>query len=107
MDDTRGRWAKTSQSRSPVRVRLAPGAEVGRSPRKVRFAPISVEFVRGHCCSKADTHERNQAGCPDFRLATAFRSFTKIQKHAKAIYLACIGWTVLDAAVVISVIVHS
>jgi uncharacterized protein with PQ loop repeat len=29
-----------------------------------------------------------------------------IQKHDKTIYLACIGWVLLDAAVVIGVIVH-
>jgi uncharacterized protein with PQ loop repeat len=30
-----------------------------------------------------------------------------IQKHDKTIYLACVGWVLLDAAVVIGVIVHS
>lgn len=30
-----------------------------------------------------------------------------IQKRDKTIYLACIGWILLDAAVVIGVIVHS
>ena len=30
-----------------------------------------------------------------------------LQKHDKTIYLACIGWVLLDAAVVIGVIVHS
>ena len=29
-----------------------------------------------------------------------------IQKHDKTIYLACIGWIVLDAAIVVGVIVH-
>ena len=29
-----------------------------------------------------------------------------IQKHDKTIYLACIGWILLDAAIVIGVIVH-
>jgi uncharacterized protein with PQ loop repeat len=29
-----------------------------------------------------------------------------IQKHDKTIYLACIGWIVLDATIVIGVIVH-
>jgi uncharacterized protein with PQ loop repeat len=29
-----------------------------------------------------------------------------IQKHDKTIYLACIGWIFLDAAVVVGVIVH-
>ena len=29
-----------------------------------------------------------------------------LQKHDKTIYLACIGWIVLDAAVVAGVIVH-
>ena len=29
-----------------------------------------------------------------------------IQKHDKTIYLACIGWIVLDTAIVIGVIVH-
>jgi hypothetical protein len=53
------------------------------------------------------TNETKPAARTSNILATAFRSFTKIQKHAKAIYLACIGWTVLDAAVVIGVIVHS
>jgi uncharacterized protein with PQ loop repeat len=30
-----------------------------------------------------------------------------MQKHDKTIYLACIGWILLDAAVVIGVVVHS
>ena len=30
-----------------------------------------------------------------------------IQKRDKTIYLACVGWIVLDAAVVVGVIVHS
>jgi uncharacterized protein with PQ loop repeat len=30
-----------------------------------------------------------------------------IQKRDKTIYLACVGWVVLDAAVVIGIIVHS
>jgi uncharacterized protein with PQ loop repeat len=30
-----------------------------------------------------------------------------IQKRDKTIYLACVGWVLLDAAVVIGVIVHS
>lgn len=29
-----------------------------------------------------------------------------LQKHDKTIYLACVGWVLLDAAVVIGVIVH-
>jgi uncharacterized protein with PQ loop repeat len=29
-----------------------------------------------------------------------------LQKHDKTIYLACIGWVVLDAAVVVGVIIH-
>jgi len=29
-----------------------------------------------------------------------------IQKHDKTIYLACIGWIILDAAIVVGVIVH-
>ena len=29
-----------------------------------------------------------------------------VQKHDKTIYLACIGWILLDAAVVIGVVVH-
>jgi hypothetical protein len=29
-----------------------------------------------------------------------------IRKHDKTIYLACIGWVLLDAAVVIGAIVH-
>jgi uncharacterized protein with PQ loop repeat len=29
-----------------------------------------------------------------------------IQKHDKTIYLACIGWVLLDAAVVVGVIIH-
>jgi len=29
-----------------------------------------------------------------------------LQKHDKTIYLACVGWVVLDVAVVIGVIVH-
>jgi uncharacterized protein with PQ loop repeat len=29
-----------------------------------------------------------------------------LQKHDKTIYLACIGWVLLDAAVVVGVIVH-
>jgi hypothetical protein len=29
-----------------------------------------------------------------------------VQKHDKTIYVACIGWIVLDAAVVVGVIVH-
>ena len=29
-----------------------------------------------------------------------------IQKHDKTIYLACIGWILLDAAIVIGIIVH-
>ena len=29
-----------------------------------------------------------------------------IQKHDKTIYLACIGWILLDASIVIGVIVH-
>jgi uncharacterized protein with PQ loop repeat len=29
-----------------------------------------------------------------------------IQKHDKTIYLACVGWVFLDAAVVIGIIVH-
>lgn len=29
-----------------------------------------------------------------------------IQKHDKTIYLACVGWILLDAAIVIGVIVH-
>jgi uncharacterized protein with PQ loop repeat len=29
-----------------------------------------------------------------------------LQKHDKTIYLACVGWVILDAAVVIGVIVH-
>ena len=29
-----------------------------------------------------------------------------IRKHDKTIYLACIGWVLLDAAIVIGVIVH-
>ena len=29
-----------------------------------------------------------------------------VQKHDKTIYLACVGWVLLDAAVVIGVIVH-
>ena len=30
-----------------------------------------------------------------------------LQKHDKTIYLACVGWILLDAAVVIGVVVHS
>src|SRR3954453_13121444 len=30
-----------------------------------------------------------------------------VQKHDKTIYLACIGWILLDAAVVVGVVVHS
>ena len=30
-----------------------------------------------------------------------------LQKHDKTIYLACIGWIALDAAIVVGVIVHS
>lgn len=30
-----------------------------------------------------------------------------IQKHDKTIYLACIGWILLDAAIVTGVIIHS
>jgi len=30
-----------------------------------------------------------------------------LQKHDKTIYLACIGWVLLDAAVVIGVIIYS
>ena len=30
-----------------------------------------------------------------------------LQKHDKTIYLACLGWIVLDAAIVAGVIVHS
>ena len=30
-----------------------------------------------------------------------------LQKHDKTIYLACIGWVLLDLAVVIGVVVHS
>jgi uncharacterized protein with PQ loop repeat len=30
-----------------------------------------------------------------------------IRKHDKTIYLACIGWILLDSAVVIGVVVHS
>ena len=29
-----------------------------------------------------------------------------VQKHDKTIYLACVGWVLLDAAVVIGVVVH-
>jgi len=29
-----------------------------------------------------------------------------LQKHDKTIYLACVGWVLLDAAIVIGVIVH-
>jgi len=29
-----------------------------------------------------------------------------LQKHDKTIYLACVGWVVLDVAIVIGVIVH-
>jgi hypothetical protein len=29
-----------------------------------------------------------------------------IQKRDKAIYLACVGWVLLDAAIVVGVIVH-
>ena len=29
-----------------------------------------------------------------------------LQKHDKTIYLACVGWVLLDAAVVIGIIVH-
>jgi uncharacterized protein with PQ loop repeat len=29
-----------------------------------------------------------------------------VQKHDKTIYLACIGWVLLDAAIVIGVVVH-
>jgi uncharacterized protein with PQ loop repeat len=29
-----------------------------------------------------------------------------VRKHDKSIYLACIGWIILDAAIVIGVIVH-
>src|SRR6266853_2352904 len=30
-----------------------------------------------------------------------------LQKHDKTIYLACVGWVLLDAAIVIGVIVHT
>jgi len=30
----------------------------------------------------------------------------RLQKHDKTIYLACVGWVLLDLAVVIGVIVH-
>jgi uncharacterized protein with PQ loop repeat len=30
-----------------------------------------------------------------------------LQKHDKTIYLACLGWIALDAAIVVGVIVHS
>jgi hypothetical protein len=30
-----------------------------------------------------------------------------LHKHAKTIYLACIGWIALDAAIVAGVIVHA
>jgi uncharacterized protein with PQ loop repeat len=30
-----------------------------------------------------------------------------LQKHDKTIYLACMGWIALDAAIVVGVIVHS
>jgi len=30
-----------------------------------------------------------------------------IQKRDKAIYLACVGWVLLDAAVVIGIVIHS
>jgi uncharacterized protein with PQ loop repeat len=30
-----------------------------------------------------------------------------VQKHDKTIYLACIGWIVLDAAIVVGVAIHS
>src|SRR5687767_4489922 len=30
-----------------------------------------------------------------------------LQKHDKTIYLACIGWIALDAAIVVGVIVHA
>jgi uncharacterized protein with PQ loop repeat len=30
-----------------------------------------------------------------------------LQKHDKTIYLACIGWIALDAAIVVGVMVHS
>ena len=30
-----------------------------------------------------------------------------MQKHDKTIYLACVGWILLDAAVVIGVVMHS
>ncbi|MGH9719059.1 MAG: SemiSWEET family transporter [Bryobacteraceae bacterium] len=29
-----------------------------------------------------------------------------LQKHDKTIYLACVGWVLLDAAIVIGIIVH-
>ena len=29
-----------------------------------------------------------------------------VQKHDKTIYLACVGWVLLDAAIVIGVVVH-
>jgi len=30
-----------------------------------------------------------------------------VQKHDKTIYVACIGWIVLDAAIVVGVVIHS
>jgi len=30
-----------------------------------------------------------------------------VQRHDKTIYVACIGWIVLDAAIVVGVVIHS
>ena len=30
-----------------------------------------------------------------------------LQKHDKTVYVACIGWIVLDAAIVVGVVIHS
>jgi hypothetical protein len=42
------------------------------------------------------------------RLAAACLWFIYgIQKGDKTIYLACVGWVVLDAAIVVGILVHS
>ena len=46
--------------------------------------------------------------CWSAYLASACLCFVYgVQKHDKTIYLACIGWIVLDAAIVVGVAIHS